>query len=72
MSTRVHMAVHKTGYYRLQQLELNEVAENLGAEDILDVISNFIADVDPTLQVSCRYSNRKWRILKWLKTKSVF
>merc|ERR1719468_169004 len=36
---------------RLQQLELNEVAENLGAEDILDVISNFIADVDPTLQL---------------------
>ena len=34
-----------------QQMELNEVANNLGAEDILDVISNFIADVDPTLQV---------------------
>ena len=34
-----------------QQMELNEVANNLGAEDIVDVISNFIADVDPTLQV---------------------
>jgi len=34
-----------------QQMELNEVANNLGAEDILDVISNFIADVDPTLQL---------------------
>merc|ERR1719438_37543 len=36
---------------RQQQLELNEVADNLGAEDIVDVISNFIADVDPTLQL---------------------
>merc|ERR1719232_1228289 len=36
---------------RQQQLELNEVANNLGAEDIVDVISNFIADVDPTLQL---------------------
>merc|ERR1719232_2246132 len=36
---------------RQQQLELNEVADNLGAEDIVDVISNFIADVDPTLLV---------------------
>merc|ERR1719242_1459634 len=34
-----------------QQMELNEVANNLGAEDIVDVISNFIADVDPTLQL---------------------
>ena len=34
-----------------QQMELNEVANNLGVEDIVDVISNFIADVDPTLQV---------------------
>merc|ERR1712072_1310667 len=34
-----------------QQMELNEVANNLGVEDIVDVISNFIADVDPTLQL---------------------
>lgn len=34
-----------------QQMELNEVANNLGAEDIVDVIFNFIADVDPTLQL---------------------
>ena len=44
---------------RQQQLELNEVADNLGAEDIVDVISNFIADVDPTLQVSLRLFYRK-------------
>merc|ERR1719468_764407 len=34
-----------------QQMELNEVTNNLGVEDIVDVISNFIADVDPTLQL---------------------
>ena len=44
---------------RQQQLELNEVADNLGAEDIVDVISNFIADVDPTLQVSLRLFYKK-------------
>ena len=36
---------------RQEQLELNEVAKNLGDEDIVDVISNFIADKDPMLQV---------------------
>merc|ERR1719242_54126 len=36
---------------RQEQMELNEVANNLGAEDIVDVISNFISDVDPTLQL---------------------
>ena len=36
---------------RQEQLELNEVAQNLGDEDIVDVISNFIADKDPMLQV---------------------
>merc|ERR1719242_662769 len=36
---------------RQEQMELNEVASNLGAEDIVDVISNFISDVDPTLQL---------------------
>lgn len=36
---------------RQEQLELNEVAQNLGDEDIVDVISNFIADKDPMLQL---------------------
>jgi len=34
-----------------EQLELNEVARNLGEDDIVDVISNFIADKDPMLQL---------------------
>ena len=36
-----------------EELELNEVARNLGDDDIIDVISNFIADKDPMLQVNC-------------------
>jgi len=35
----------------LEQLELNEVASNLGDDDIVDVINNFIANEDPTLQL---------------------
>jgi len=34
-----------------EELELNEVANNLGDDDIVDVISNFIADKDPMLQM---------------------
>merc|ERR1712198_622713 len=39
-----------------EELELNEVANNLGDDDIVDVISNFIADKDPMLQVSVQYA----------------
>ena len=39
-----------------EELELNEVANNLGDDDIVDVISNFIADKDPMLQVSVSYA----------------
>jgi len=34
-----------------EEMELNEVASNLGDDDIVDVISNFIADKDPMLQL---------------------
>ena len=37
---------------RQQELELQELATSLGEEDIVDVISNFIADKDPMLQVA--------------------
>merc|ERR1719297_478704 len=36
---------------RQQELELQELATSLGEEDIVDVISNFIADKDPMLQL---------------------
>ena len=35
----------------LEDLELNEISNNLGDDDIKDVIHNFIADKDPILQV---------------------
>merc|ERR1719361_746709 len=34
-----------------EDLELNEISNNLGDDDIVDVIHNFIADKDPMLQV---------------------
>ena len=34
-----------------EELELNEISNNLGEDDIVDVIHNFIADKDPMLQV---------------------
>lgn len=37
---------------RQEELELHELATSLGEADILDVISNFIADKDPMLQVA--------------------
>lgn len=36
---------------RQEELELHELATSLGEADILDVISNFIADKDPMLQL---------------------
>merc|ERR1719325_256546 len=36
---------------RQEELELHELASSLGEADILDVISNFIADKDPMLQL---------------------
>jgi len=36
----------------LEDLELNEISNNLGEDDIKDIIQNFIADKDPILQVS--------------------
>ena len=35
----------------LEDLELNEISNNLGDDDIKDIIHNFIADKDPILQV---------------------
>ena len=35
----------------LEDLELNEISNNLGEDDIKDIINNFIADKDPILQV---------------------
>ena len=35
----------------LEDLELNEISNNLGEDDIKDIIHNFIADKDPILQV---------------------
>lgn len=43
--------VPKVNETLLEQLELNEVANNLGEDDIVDVINNFIADEDPVLQL---------------------
>ena len=37
-----------------EDLELNEISNNLGDDDIVDVIHNFIADKDPMLQVISR------------------
>ena len=34
-----------------EDLELNEISNNLGDDDIKDIINNFIADKDPILQV---------------------
>ena len=34
-----------------EDLELNEISNNLGEDDIKDIINNFIADKDPILQV---------------------
>jgi len=34
-----------------EELELNEISNNLGEDDIVDVIHNFIADKDPMLQL---------------------
>ena len=39
---------------RNENLELNEISNNLGDDDIVDVIHNFIADKDPMLQVKLR------------------
>ena len=39
---------------RNENLELNEISNNLGDDDIVDVIHNFIADKDPMLQVMFR------------------
>lgn len=36
---------------RNENLELNEISNNLGDDDIVDVIHNFIADKDPMLQL---------------------
>jgi len=35
----------------LEDLELNEISNNLGEDDIKDIIQNFIADKDPILQL---------------------
>jgi len=35
----------------LEDLELNEISNNLGEDDIKDIIHNFIADKDPILQL---------------------
>merc|ERR1712061_620448 len=35
----------------LEDLELNEISNNLGEDDIRDIIHNFIADKDPILQL---------------------
>merc|ERR1712226_1669843 len=35
----------------LEDLELNEISNNLGDDDIKDIIHNFIADKDPILQL---------------------
>ena len=42
---------HKKSASTLEDLELNEISNNLGDEDIKDIINNFIADKDPILQV---------------------
>jgi len=36
---------------RQEDLELNEISNNLGDDDIVDIIHNFIADKDPMLQL---------------------
>jgi len=36
---------------RQEDLELNEISNNLGDDDIVDIIHNFIADKDPVLQL---------------------
>lgn len=42
---------HKESASTLEDLELNEISNNLGDDDIKDIINNFIADKDPILQV---------------------
>ena len=42
---------HKKSASTLEDLELNEISNNLGDDDIKDIINNFIADKDPILQV---------------------
>merc|ERR1712152_23726 len=42
---------HKESASTLADLELNEISNNLGDDDIKDIINNFIADKDPILQL---------------------
>jgi len=42
---------HKKSASTLEDLELNEISNNLGDDDIKDIINNFIADKDPILQL---------------------
>ena len=42
---------HKELASTQEDLELNEISNNLGDDDIKDIINNFIADKDPILQV---------------------